>query len=281
MRHNSRTAAALASLAALALVIGAAKLPAADDGAELQLRERAAAPARPAESPAVQPPGEAAATVLDRQDVQGILGRQVLSSAGEDMGRVIDVVVDRNGQVRAAVIDFGGFLGVGNRKVAIDWSALRFSPTGGNYERITLDLTRDQVKAVPEYKDGRPLVWSAPPRVCNRRYHPTDDRPAAPERGADCPSPRWSLATQPARARLVRLFSRRCVDRLRSIRCGLLLEQNIDIRVIQVLLGHAKLETTALYTQVASKTIREVMSPLDRLTPLRIKTVEPKHTPPA
>ena len=47
-----------------------------------------------------------------------------------------------------------------------------------------------------------------------------------------------------------------------------LLEQNIDIRVIQVLLGHAKLETTALYTRVATNTIRAVMSPLDRLTPL-------------
>ena len=40
-----------------------------------------------------------------------------------------------------------------------------------------------------------------------------------------------------------------------------LLEQNIDIRVIQVLLGHAKLETTALYTRVATNTIREVMDP--------------------
>ena len=43
-----------------------------------------------------------------------------------------------------------------------------------------------------------------------------------------------------------------------------LLEQNTDIRVIQVLLGHAKVDTTALYTDVATNTIREVMSPLDR-----------------
>jgi integrase/recombinase XerD len=51
-----------------------------------------------------------------------------------------------------------------------------------------------------------------------------------------------------------------------------LLEQNIDIRVIQVLLGHAKLDTTArYYTQVATNIIREVMSPLDRLTPLVAK----------
>ena len=45
-----------------------------------------------------------------------------------------------------------------------------------------------------------------------------------------------------------------------------LLEQGVDIRVIQVLLGHAKLETTALYTRVAVNTIREVRSPLERLS---------------
>src|SRR6201987_1259598 len=47
-----------------------------------------------------------------------------------------------------------------------------------------------------------------------------------------------------------------------------LLEQDVDIRVIQTLLGHAKLDTTALYTRVANTTIRAITSPLDRLAPL-------------
>ena len=45
-----------------------------------------------------------------------------------------------------------------------------------------------------------------------------------------------------------------------------LLENREDIRVIQVLLGHKKLETTALYAQVATATLRAVTSPLERLT---------------
>ena len=57
-----------------------------------------------------------------------------------------------------------------------------------------------------------------------------------------------------------------------------LLEQNVDIRVIQVLLGHSKLETTALYTHIATNTIRTVMSPLERLR-LQPKTERLPPTP--
>jgi site-specific recombinase XerD len=54
-----------------------------------------------------------------------------------------------------------------------------------------------------------------------------------------------------------------------------LLEQDIDIRVIQVLLGHAKLDTTALYTRVATNTIRAVTSPLDRIKLLTPEEARP------
>jgi integrase/recombinase XerD len=53
-----------------------------------------------------------------------------------------------------------------------------------------------------------------------------------------------------------------------------LLEQNTDIRVIQVLLGHAKLDSTALYTRVATKTIQQVTSPLEHIA-LKLKESRP------
>jgi hypothetical protein len=114
----------------------------------------------PSQEDAIEGPNlrEPTMTVFDRQEVQGILGREVRSGANENMGRIVDVLVDRNGQVRAAIIDFGGFLGVGSRKIAVAWNALRFPPDAKKIERIGLELTHDQVQAAPEYKEDKPVV---------------------------------------------------------------------------------------------------------------------------
>ena len=118
----------------------------------------------PAEQPATsgartpELPPETSVTVLGSWQAQGVLGREVRSTADENMGRIVDVIVDRAGHVRAAIIDFGGFLGVGSRKIAVDWNAFRFRPDSAKRDVITLELTRDQVKMAPEYKDKQPVV---------------------------------------------------------------------------------------------------------------------------
>lgn len=89
------------------------------------------------------------------ESAMSIMGLTVQGPAGKDVGRLTDVLVGPDGEPVAAVIDFGGFLGVGNRKVAVDWKSLKFSPRDKNHP-IMLELAPDQVRAAPDYKDQQP-----------------------------------------------------------------------------------------------------------------------------
>jgi PRC-barrel domain len=92
-----------------------------------------------------------------RTDLFRILGKDVHSPSGQAMGRIVDLLFDETGQPRAAIIDFGGFLGVGTRKIAIDWHSLRFD-AAGTKEAVVAELDRDQIKAAPEYKASHEVV---------------------------------------------------------------------------------------------------------------------------
>ena len=124
------------------------------------------APAAPAATPPATSPSGTPAVVLDDQEVSGIVGKSVRSSADEDMGRIVDVIVNQDGHVRAAIIDFGGFLGVGSRKIAVAWSALRF-PSAGQLDPVNVELTRDQVRLAPEFLEGEPIVVLGSPTPPN------------------------------------------------------------------------------------------------------------------
>jgi hypothetical protein len=157
-----------ASLAILFPALAMVAVRAADDTAPpvVSSPSPAASPTpQPAPPPAVPPPAApkvpappASVTIINAREAHGVLGRDVRSAANEDMGHVVDVIVDRSGTVRAAVIDFGGFLGVGSRKIVVDWNALRFGRVADKSDAVTLELTKDQVKAAPEYKEDTPIV---------------------------------------------------------------------------------------------------------------------------
>jgi hypothetical protein len=148
------TGVALATLATTSWAQNDSKSPPAGPTAPAPPQQQNAVPPAPPKE-AVPPPS---VTIIGAGYAHGVLGRDVRSAADEDMGHIVDVIVDRTGTVRAAVIDFGGFLGVGSRKIVVDWNALRFGGVANKSDSITLELTKDQVSAAPEYKEDTPIV---------------------------------------------------------------------------------------------------------------------------
>lgn len=105
------------------------------------------------------------------QDI-AVLGQTVSAPDGKTIGRLIDVLVGATGKPEAAVIDVGGFMGVGSRKIAVHWNTLHFAPDSKQHQ-ITLELTLDQIKAAPEYNTTHKSV-----PVVVTPHKPASDVPA-------------------------------------------------------------------------------------------------------
>jgi sporulation protein YlmC with PRC-barrel domain len=113
-------------------------------------------PAPPEQPPQPQPtvlPAEQLASV----ELTGLLGHTVVGSGGAELGRIVDLLVDGQGRVRAVVVDVGGFMGVGSRKVAVAWSALRFA-AGDKGPVISILIPLDRIRSWADYIAGRPVA---------------------------------------------------------------------------------------------------------------------------
>jgi hypothetical protein len=84
--------------------------------------------------------------------VSSIVGTNVVGANDRDAGEVQNLLIDPQGQVRAAVIEWGGFFGIGSRQAVVPIEQLRFGSDG---DRIRMDLTREQLEQLPRYDSSR------------------------------------------------------------------------------------------------------------------------------
>ena len=117
-------------------------------GATAAYAQSPTAPTAPpaASSPAAKPmPSQASA------DTRKLIGRNIQNAQNETIGEIKSVFIGKDGNVDSVMVGVGGFLGLGEREVRLNWSELNVSQNG---EKVTVNLTKDQLKAKPEYKYG-------------------------------------------------------------------------------------------------------------------------------
>lgn len=80
-----------------------------------------------------------------------LIGAEVKTADDEDVGSVSDLIIDEDGQIVAIVVGVGGFLGMGEKDVAIGWDDVTKSRTSDDNE-LRVSLTREGLRSAPEFK---------------------------------------------------------------------------------------------------------------------------------
>jgi sporulation protein YlmC with PRC-barrel domain len=93
---------------------------------------------------AMQPQGQWSASQF--------LGQAVTNPTGENIGDINDLLFDSNGRIVTAVIGVGGFLGLGEKNVAVQFDTLSITPPVDGKRTVKVSLSKEQLKAAPEFK---------------------------------------------------------------------------------------------------------------------------------
>ncbi len=83
-----------------------------------------------------------------------VVGAAVKNNNKDTIGTIEDAYVDKNGAIKVVIVSVGGFLGIGDKNVAVKWSDIKFGRDGNDVVVMT-DWTKDSLKAMPDYKYER------------------------------------------------------------------------------------------------------------------------------
>lgn len=133
----------------------------------------------------VQPPG----TI----DADKLIGRNIKNPEGETIGEVSSVLIGRDGKIEAVIVGVGGFLGIGERKVAIDWDDLQVRDNG---QTVVASMTKDQLKALPEFRYAEDVDRERARTAADTRTAPAPAVGTTAPAGA--PATRTMTETRPA-----------------------------------------------------------------------------------
>ncbi len=82
-------------------------------------------------------------------DTKKLIGRNIKNAQNETIGEIKSIQLGPDGKVASVMVGVGGFLGMGEREVALAWKDLVIADNG---EKVTVNMTKDQLKGMPEYK---------------------------------------------------------------------------------------------------------------------------------
>jgi sporulation protein YlmC with PRC-barrel domain len=91
----------------------------------------------------------------DHVRASSMIGQDVYSPENKSIGKVADLVLQEDGKTRAALIDVGGFLGVGSKRIAIPFADIKVTPDKDNPDKPLLNvaMTKDQIQQAPDWQD--------------------------------------------------------------------------------------------------------------------------------
>jgi hypothetical protein len=99
----------------------------------------------------------------DAISVRVYINRDVYNDADEKIGVINDLVVGTDAKIAAAILGVGGFLGIGEKEVAVPFSSIQIKQRGNDWHLVT-DATKNALKEAPAYEDTSSRIRSDPSR---------------------------------------------------------------------------------------------------------------------